>query len=165
MNWPDFAKRLLLADGRITDTETKLLRRAILEDGVINREEVAFLIELKRAAVAVTPAFDRFLFAVLKRVVLADGVISDPEAAWLERTLFVDRVLVTDMTVRFLRELRRSATRVGPRFQKLCAKWAPEAPAARINPVRRAAATAPRTRPAQPPGRSPARPRTGVARP
>lgn len=165
MNWPDFAKRLLLADGRITDTETKLLRRAVVEDGTINREEVEFLIELKRAAVAVAPAFDRFLFAVLKRVVLADGAVSDAEAAWLERTLFADRLLVTDPTVRFLRELRREAKQVGPRFVKLCAKWDPPAaaPARRVSPARSAPPAA-RTRSTPAPARPPARPRTAAAR-
>src|SRR5438067_9187578 len=106
MNWPAFAKRLLLADGRITDAETKLLRRAILEDGTIDREEVAFLITLKRSAAAVAPAFDRFLFGILKRVVLVDGIVSDAEAAWLERHLFAGRVLVSAEAVRFLRELK-----------------------------------------------------------
>jgi hypothetical protein len=158
MNWPDFAKRLLLADGRITDVETRLLRRAVLADGAINRDEVAFLIDLKRSAAAVAPAFDRFLFAVLKRVVLVDGIVSDAEAAWLEKTLFADKVLVTDMTIRFLRELREDADGYGPRFGKLYAKWAGTGKP----PV--TASTPARTRPAPLPARPASRPRTRAGR-
>lgn len=164
MNWPDFAKRLLLADGRLTDVETKLLRRAVLDDGKINREEVVFLIDLKRSATAVTPAFDRFLFAVLKRVVLADGAVSDAEAGWLERILFADKTLVSDATVRFLRELYADARSVGPKFQRLYAKWAgPPAQRVRVSPAARSS-PAPRTRSAPPASRPTARPRTGSAR-
>src|SRR5205085_7961197 len=123
---------------RITDAETKLLSRAIHEDGTIDREEVAFLSTLKRSAVAVAPAFDRFLFGVLKRVVLVDGIVSDAEAAWLERHLFAGRVLVSAEAVRFLRELKAEARKVGPRFARLYAKW--------VSPPR--LSTAARTRPA-----------------
>src|SRR5688572_13914253 len=48
MDWPGFAKRLLLADGQITARETALLKRALLTDGSLNREEVEFLVDLKR---------------------------------------------------------------------------------------------------------------------
>jgi hypothetical protein len=163
MNWPEFAKRLLLADGKITAVETKLLRRAIVEDGVISRDEVEFLIDLKRSATAVVPAFDRFLFAVIKRLVLKDGVISDTEAAWLERTIFGDRMLVTDMTIRFLKALRAEAKEVGPRFARLYAKWVPEPLLARVVNSGRPAPAA-HTPPTPAPGGPPARPRTGTRR-
>jgi len=163
MNWPDFAKRLLLADGKITDTEARLLRRAVLGDGTIDRQEVEFLIDLKRSAVAVSPSFERFLFAVLKRVVLADGMISDAETAWLERTLFAGRVLVSEMTIQFLRDLKRDAARVGPRFAKLYAKWVNPAVRIRLSPARSQPVAA-RTRPEPSRSRQPARPRTAMTR-
>jgi hypothetical protein len=164
MNWPDFAKRLLLEKGSITDEEARHLRRAVLEDGTIDRQEVEFLIDLKRSAAAVSPAFDRLLLAVMKRVVLADGFISDAEAAWLERTLFADQTVVTDMTIRFLRELGRKADRVGMRFARLYKKWVnPAVKVKRVNPLRPEKIAA-RTRPAQLQTRLLARPRTGTTR-
>jgi len=163
MNWPNFAKQLLLADGNISAAEARILRRAVLEDKVIDLEEVSFLIDLKRSAVACSPAFDRFLFAVMKRVVLADGVISDAETKWLESTLFADRVLITDMTIRFLRELKKDATRVSPRFARLYAKWVNPAVRVRLSPVRPQPVAA-RTRPESSRSRLPARPRTAASR-
>jgi hypothetical protein len=164
MNWPDFAKHLILENGTITDAEAKLIRRAVLEDGAIDRQEVEFLIDLKRSAAAVSPAFDRLLFAVMKRVVLADGYISDAEAEWLERTLLADDTLVTDMTIRFLRELGRKADRVGVRFTRLYAKWVnPGVRIKRVNPARPQPIAA-RTRPAPKQTRPRARPRTETTR-
>lgn len=118
MNWPAFAKRLILADGRIGDSETALLRRAILDDGVVDREEVNFLIELKRDAVQVHPAFDKFLFQVLRKVLLRDGMIADAEVHWLRSILTSDgRISIEE--VGFLRELRREARVYGPEFDRL----------------------------------------------
>src|SRR5437899_12948695 len=86
MNWREFAKKLLLADGRITEHETAMVQRAILEDHKVDREEVELLVELKREATMVDPEFDAFLLRVLKSVVMADGVIRDAEARWLRRS-------------------------------------------------------------------------------
>jgi hypothetical protein len=159
MDWQAFARRLLLADGKITDAKTALLRQAILSDGGIDPKEVDFLIDLKRTAKAVAPSFDRFLLAVMKKLVLMDGVVSDLEARWLEQTLFDGRMLVTDMTIRFLRELKAEADEVGPRFDRLFAKWTAPRAVTRTPP-----SPSPRTRPRATPGAPPARPRTGTAR-
>jgi uncharacterized tellurite resistance protein B-like protein len=118
MNWPAFAKKLLLDDGRISERETELLRRAILADGVVDREEVAFLVDLKRSAASVHPEFDRFLFSVLEKFILADGMISDDEAHWLRKMLFADQQ-TTPTEVAFVQELRRKAKSIGPAFEDL----------------------------------------------
>jgi len=118
MNWPAFAKKLLLDDGRISERETELLRRAILADGVVDKEEVAFLVDLKRSAASVHPDFDTFLFSVLEKIILADGVISDEEARWLRKILFADKQ-TTPGEVEFVQELRRKAKSVGPEFEEL----------------------------------------------
>jgi hypothetical protein len=159
MDWQAFAKRLILADGRITDAKTTLLRQAVLSDGGIDPKEVDFLIDLKRSAKAVAPSFDRFLLAVMKKLVLLDGVVSDIEARWLEQTLFDGRMLVTDMTIRFLRELKAEADLVGPKFDRLYAKWTAPRAVTRTPP-----SPAPRTRPKASPAGPPARPRTGTVR-
>jgi uncharacterized tellurite resistance protein B-like protein len=89
MNWMAFTKRLLLADGKISDGEAALLRRAVLAGGV-DREEVAFVVNLKHEAREVAPSFDLFLGEILKAVVMKDGRVSDAEAEWLRSVLFFD---------------------------------------------------------------------------
>lgn len=118
MNWPRFAKKLLLVDQRVSEHEAHLLKHALLEEGLIDREGIAFLAQLKREAVYVHPEFDRILFRVIKRVILTDGAVSDAEALWLRKLIFADR-LAGAAEVEFLKELRREARTVGTEFEKL----------------------------------------------
>lgn len=118
MDWPKFAKRLLLADGKITEQKAELLRTACLADGKVDKEEVEFLAELKRDAESVHPKFDEFFFSVMKRVVLVDGVIDDSEVVWLRRLITNDnQILPREM--RFIKELKREARKYGPAFERL----------------------------------------------
>ena len=119
MNWPAFAKRLLLDDGRISQREAELVKRAILADHTVDREEVEFLVDLKRSAVAVHADFDTFLFDVLGRVVLRDGTISDNEARWLRGIILADGK-VSEAEAHFLRDLRARTKAGSPEFDKLC---------------------------------------------
>lgn len=125
MKWPELAKALILARGTIDPGTTGILKEAILRDDAIERQEVDFLIALKKEATATSAEFDRLLFDVVKRVVLVDGVISDREAEWMESYLFKDRVLVPDSAIRFLQELKASAKQTGPKFEALLAQWQP----------------------------------------
>lgn len=118
MDWPNFTRRLLLADGRITDTETTMIRRAMLANSTVDRDEVAFLLRLKREANSVHPNFDEFLFHVLCSVVLADGVISDTEARWLRGVLMHDGH-ATEAERQFVTRLKAEAKDVGKEFQRL----------------------------------------------
>jgi uncharacterized tellurite resistance protein B-like protein len=118
VDWPNFAKRLILADGQISEREADILKRAVLSDAKVDHEEVEFLVQLKREAAMVHPAFDRFLFEVLKRVVMADGVISDDEARWLRKTLFADNQTVRAETD-FVKDLHREAKSFGKEFEQL----------------------------------------------
>ncbi len=118
MDWPGFARRLLLTDGRISDTETTMLRRAMLANEKVDRDEVAFLVRLKREAVSVHPAFDEFLFHVLRLVVLADGVISDAEALWLREVMMSDGH-ATEAERKFVTRLKAEAGRTGREFDRL----------------------------------------------
>lgn len=117
MNWPDFAKRLLLADGRISDLEADLLRRAVREDGA-DRELVEFLADLKREAVSVHPRFDDLFFRLVRRLVLADGTIRDAEARWLRKVIFADNE-VTPAEAKFIKELKAGAQVYGDEFDRL----------------------------------------------
>jgi hypothetical protein len=118
MNWPAFVKKLLLDNGRLNQREADLLKRAILADRAVDREEAAFLVDLKRSAEAVHPDFDRFLFEVLRRVVLRDGVISDQEARWL-RELIVRDGKLSPAEVVFVADLKKQARTTGPEFDRL----------------------------------------------
>ena len=118
MDWPKFAKRILLADGRISEVEADLIRLAVEEQGTIDKEELEFLADLKREAVSVHPSYDTFFFRVLKRVILSDGVVSDAEARWLRKVIFADRQVVS-AEVTFVRELKRDASSCGPEFEEL----------------------------------------------
>lgn len=117
MNWPAFVKRLLLADGRISDTETAMIRRAVASGG-IDREELLFLIQLKREAVSVHPDFDELLYQVVKAVVLADGKISEAETDWMRSVIFADGH-ASDLERAFITRLRNDAERVDPAFEQL----------------------------------------------
>jgi len=107
-----------LIDRCISEHETALLRHAMLADHKVDREEVEFLVELKREAAMVAPEFDTFLFQVLKSVVIADGVITDAEAGWLRKILFADNQVVRAET-KFIEDLRREAKSFGKEFEQL----------------------------------------------
>lgn len=115
VGWPGV---LLLADGRISELETDLIRRAIQDDGVADKEEIEFLADLNREAVSVHPSFDEFFFRIVKKVVLADGVISDSEAGWLRKLIFADNQ-VAPAEARFIEELKQGAKSFGEEFKRL----------------------------------------------
>ena len=118
MNWPAFVKKLLLDNGRLNQREADLLKRAILADRTVDREEAAFLVDLKRSADWVHPDFDSFLFEVLRRVVLRDGIISDQEARWLRGLLVADGKLAP-AEAHFLVDLKAQAKSTGREFDQL----------------------------------------------
>jgi hypothetical protein len=118
MDWPLFVKKLLLVDQRVNEHEAQLLKHAILDEGLIDREVIICLAQLKREANSVHPEFDRLLFRVLKKVVLADGEVTDAEALWLRKLIYSDRT-ATANEVEFLQDLRKSAKKVGVEFERL----------------------------------------------
>jgi uncharacterized tellurite resistance protein B-like protein len=90
MDWRAFAKKMLLADGTVNEAEALALRRAILVDGKVSRDEAAFVLELKKEARAVHPDFARFAHIVLGQVLLRDGIIDPSEVDWLRSVLLAD---------------------------------------------------------------------------
>lgn len=118
MDWPNFIKRILLYQGRINEVEAELIERSILEEGVLHREELEFLLSLKKEAKWVHPRFDKFVFKVLKKLVLKDGIVDDKEAHWLRKIILADQQ-ITPVEQQFLEELHREARSAGPEFVKL----------------------------------------------
>jgi hypothetical protein len=123
-DWRKLAKESLLADGKIDETEVKVLRKELWADGKIDRDEVKFLIDLRNAAQKkskggeLLPAFEKLFFKAIEDNVLADGKISAKEAAWLRAMLFADGKIDSNEK-KFLTKLKKSAESHSPAFDKL----------------------------------------------
>jgi hypothetical protein len=128
----DFRKLVistLLADGQIDDKECAALRRELWADGVIDRKEVAFLIDLRNQAQKkarardeeVNPTFTRLFFKAIEDNVLKDGVISGSEAKWLRAMLFADGKIDADEK-KFLTRIKKAARKTSPSFDALYAE-------------------------------------------
>jgi uncharacterized tellurite resistance protein B-like protein len=126
----DFKKLALaaiLADGQIDDAEVRMLRKELLADKKIDKQEVAFLIELRNQAqkkakarkAEVSPAFEKFFFDAIAMNVLADGRIDKAEAKWLRTMLFADKK-IDENEKKFLRRLKKEAKKTSPDFEALC---------------------------------------------
>ncbi|AWM38947.1 hypothetical protein GobsT_28120 [Gemmata obscuriglobus] len=122
-DWQRLAKDLVLIDGMVGERETEILRRAFLADGVINRTEAEFLIDLRNSAPKAVVRFHTFVFEVVKKMMLADGDLTAAEAGWLERFILRDG-RVDELERTFLRELKAAARRTSPEFNALVAKYA-----------------------------------------
>jgi hypothetical protein len=126
-DWKKVALAALLADGKIDDTEVKVLRKELYADGKIDQDEVEFLIELRNLAqkrakgAELNPNFERFFFKAVQDNVLEDGEISAEEARWLRKMLYADKKIDANEK-KFLTKLKNSATKTSPAFDKLCAE-------------------------------------------
>lgn len=119
-DWKSLLNKVLLADGVIDAAETKILKKEIFADGVVDNEEVDFLVGLRNAAKRPGPEFDKFFFSALKMNLLEDGVIDAAEAKKLRVILYADGVIDTNEK-RFMKDLKKSAKKVAPEFDKLLA--------------------------------------------
>ncbi len=128
-DWRKLAMTLVLADGEVDDAEVRALRRELWSDGVIDQEEVDFLIELRNAAqkkaktkkVEVNPAFERLFFKAIEENVLDDGNIDADEAAWLRDMLYADKK-IDDNEKKFLTKLKKNAKKTSAEFDELYAE-------------------------------------------
>jgi uncharacterized tellurite resistance protein B-like protein len=123
-DWRKLAIGAILADGKIDETEVKVLKKELWADGKIDRDEVKFLIELRNTAQKkskggdLAPAFERLFFKAIEDNVLADGKISTKEAGWLRAMLFADRKIDANEK-KFLTRLKKSASGHSAAFEKL----------------------------------------------
>src|SRR5262245_6496129 len=126
-NWRKVALAAVLADGKIDETEVKILRKALYEDGKIDREEVEFLIDLRNQAQKKTksgklrPSFEKFFFKAIQDNVLEDGTIDAKEANWLRKMLYADNKIDANEK-QFLSRLKKAAKSTSPAFDKLYAE-------------------------------------------
>jgi hypothetical protein len=117
-DWKKLAKELILADGYIERKETEIVKKSLLADGVISKSEAEFLVDLRKSAPRAVAEFHQFVFEVVKKAILADGDISAAEAAWLEKFILADGK-VDDMEKTFLKDLKASAKKTSPEFEKI----------------------------------------------
>ncbi len=109
----------LLSDRRITDTDVKIIRRYIQEDGKLDLDDVKFLVGLLSEADEVCPAFDELFFPALKEVILADGRIAPDEQFYLLKMLYSNGH-IRESEKQFLLEIQREAEEAPPEFQAMC---------------------------------------------
>ena len=117
----------LLADGKIDDTEVKVIKKELYADGKIDKSEVGFLIDLRNAAQkkaaggALSASFENLFFKAIGDNVLKDGVIDGKEAAWLRKMLFANGK-IDDGEKKFMKKLKAGATKTSAAFDKLYAE-------------------------------------------
>jgi uncharacterized tellurite resistance protein B-like protein len=125
-DWKKVAIAAILADGRIDDSEVRMLRKHLWADRKIDAEEVQWLIDLRNTAQKkakalkkpVNPKFEQLFFKAISENVLKDGTIDADEAKWLRKMLFADRK-IDPGEKKFLARLKKSARKVSPEFDKL----------------------------------------------
>jgi hypothetical protein len=125
-DWRKLALEALMADGKIDQTEVKVLKKALWADGKIDKQEVEFLIELRNAAQKkaraskeeLLPAFETLFFKAIESNVLRDGRIDAREAGWLRNVLFADKKIDANEK-KFLARIKKAATKTSPEFEQL----------------------------------------------
>ena len=125
-NWRKVALSAFLADGKIDDTEVKILKKELWADGKIDKDEVEFLIDLRNLAQKKAKAkkkklkgsFEKLFFKAIEQNVMADGTIDDEEARWLREMLFADKKIDANEK-KFLGRLKKAAKSTSPAFDKL----------------------------------------------
>lgn len=108
----------ILANGKVNGHEVESLRSLISADGMIDREEAEFLLDIYKRLNQVTPAFENFFYRAIKQHLLADGTIDDERATWLRRLILNDGK-VSEREKKLLRELRGEASEISIEGQAL----------------------------------------------
>jgi uncharacterized tellurite resistance protein B-like protein len=125
-DWKRLAMSLALADGKIDDTEVKVFRKELYEDGKIDNDEIQFLKEVrilaqkkaKTAGEEVNPAFEKFFAKALEDYILEDGNIDAKEAGLLREIIYADKK-VDDNEKKLIARLNKAAKTKSPSFTKL----------------------------------------------
>lgn len=146
-DWKKVAMAAILADGKIDETEVRVLKKALWADGKISDSEVQFLIELRTEAQKkakakkenLTPAFEKLFFKAIEENILKDGKIDETEAKWLRTALFADGKIDAGER-KFLEGLKKKAKSTSDEFNKLCEEADAKAKAAKAKAAKAKAA-------------------------
>jgi hypothetical protein len=120
-DWRRLARELLLADGKIDERESAVVRRELFADHKLDDLEIEFLLDLKKGATGVSPAFNRLVLDAIKQHLLEDGVITPAEATWLRRWVLADGKVIPPVK-QLLQELKTRAKKTCPEFDALYQK-------------------------------------------
>ncbi|QDV42593.1 Tellurite resistance protein TerB [Stieleria neptunia] len=112
-------KSELLSDGKISANEVARIRRYVEEDGALDFDDVAFLVQLLGEADEVCPEFDELFLPLMRHVLLKDGKIDLDEQAVLVEMLVAGGA-IRQSELKLVRELQIEATETTPGFEKLC---------------------------------------------
>src|SRR5437016_5400693 len=115
-DWKKTAKTILLADGGIDDREVAVLRKELFADGKVDDTELDFLMELKRDAKRLVPAFHFLMIESLKSCCIAGDAIKPGSANLLRRWIQPGKVGYVEK--RYLEELRAAAKQVPADFNQ-----------------------------------------------
>jgi hypothetical protein len=118
----------IMATGKVSGRELKVLRQQMYVDGKIDRRGADFLVEIHKRVQHLTPAFEHFFYQAIKDHILGHGRIDAEEADWLRQMLFADGN-IDDRERKFLHELKGEAKQFCHEFEVLfaeCMKQPPE---------------------------------------
>lgn len=109
----------LLKDGKINPGEVDAIKEFVTADGILDYDDIKFLVGLMKEANYVCDEFDEVLFPCLKHVMLSDGEIGADEQYLLLQMLYSDGE-VRPSERRFIAELYAEVDNISPEFQELC---------------------------------------------
>lgn len=121
-NWKELATKLILVDREIDARETRLIKEIILEDSVIDKEELEFLIYLRNNAKTKHQKFEQFFFKSLKKYMLKDGNITAKKAQKIYDIITADEK-IDRRERKFIRELRAEAAKCAKKYDDLFAEY------------------------------------------
>lgn len=108
-----------LQDGKITVNEVAEIRKHIEADGILDFDDVKFLVKVLASADEVCEEFDELFLPLLRQVFIRDGKIdSDEQEVLIEMLCAGGRVRESELQL--LRDLQVESTEITPGFQKLC---------------------------------------------
>ena len=116
-DWKKTAKAFLLGSGGIDDRQVAVLRKELFADGKVDDIEMDFLLELRRDAKRLAPAFHFLVIDALKSCCLAGDAIKPGTASLLRRWLLSGKVGYVEK--RYLEELRAAARQAPADFDEL----------------------------------------------
>ena len=121
-DWKKLLYDVLLDDGQIDEQETRLLKKEILADGIVDDEEMDFLVELRNDAEIKNATFEAFFLDALKQNMLADNAISVKKVDRLHKIIMADGI-VDGKEKKFLREIKKQAKRCVKKFDKVFSEY------------------------------------------
>jgi len=117
-DWRKTAKAILLADGGIDEREVAVLRKELFADGIIEEQELEFLLDLRNSARSLNQSFNFLMIDALKACLMSGGAIKPGSATLLRRWIFADGK-VDYGEKRYLQELRAAAKQIPKDFEDL----------------------------------------------